>query len=64
MVIMMSSLNYAIPSDSLVLVSGANGYIASQIVDLLLELGFKVRGTVRSVRPWIDAYFQNKYGQD
>jgi nucleoside-diphosphate-sugar epimerase len=61
---MMSPSNYAIPPGSLVLVSGANGYIASQIVDLLLVLGFNVRGTVRSVRPWLDKYFQNKYGQD
>lgn len=31
-----------------VLVTGANGYIATWIVNFLLEAGFAVRGTVRS----------------
>jgi len=44
-------------------VSGANGFIASHIVDLLLELGFRVRGTVREAKPWLDKYFEEKYGQ-
>lgn len=38
----------AIKTGSFVLVSGANGFIASWICTLLLEQGFKVRGTVRS----------------
>lgn len=37
-----------IPPGSKVLVSGANGYIASWIVRTLLERGHAVRGTVRS----------------
>ena len=32
-----------------VLVSGASGYLASHVVYLLLEKGYKVRGTVRSL---------------
>ena len=33
-----------------VLVTGASGYIASHIVRLLLEKGYCVRGTVRSLQ--------------
>ncbi|KAF7594608.1 hypothetical protein BBP40_008875 [Aspergillus hancockii] len=47
---------------SLILVTGANGYIASHIIDLLLNLGYAVRGTVRSKRPWLDEFFCKKYG--
>ncbi|PNP58948.1 hypothetical protein THARTR1_01196 [Trichoderma harzianum] len=54
---------YAIPPGSLVLVTGANGYIASHIVNELLELGFNVRGTVREEKPWLDRFFQDKYGK-
>ena len=32
-----------------VLVTGANGFIAAWIIKLLLEQGFSVRGTVRSL---------------
>ncbi len=38
----------AIPKDSLVLVTGVNGYIASHIADQFLEAGYRVRGTARS----------------
>ncbi|GAA5826609.1 hypothetical protein JCM5353_004988 [Sporobolomyces roseus] len=37
-----------LPQDSLVLVTGANGYIGSHIVEQLLAFGFRVRGAVRS----------------
>lgn len=43
----MSSHETAVPKGSWVLVSGANGFVASHIIQLLLQLGFKVRGTVR-----------------
>ncbi|KAK0757255.1 hypothetical protein N5P37_009971 [Trichoderma harzianum] len=59
----MRPFEYAIPPGSLVLVTGANGYIASHIVNELLELGFKVRGTVREEKPWIDRFFEEKYGK-
>ena len=36
-------------TDSPVLVTGASGYIASHLIKILLERGFKVRGSVRSV---------------
>ena len=54
--------NPALPLGSQVLVTGANGYIASHIVDLLLELGYNVRGTVRSPKPWLDEFFRNRHG--
>ena len=54
---------YALPAGSLVLVSGANGYIASHIVDILLQLGFNVRGTIRTAKPWLDSFFHTKYGK-
>ncbi|GMT31165.1 hypothetical protein PFISCL1PPCAC_22462 [Pristionchus fissidentatus] len=38
------------PKDTLVLVTGASGYVASHVVHNLLKKGFKVRGTVRSLK--------------
>ncbi|KAF2433598.1 NAD(P)-binding protein [Tothia fuscella] len=38
------------PSEQTVLVTGANGFVAGQIINLLLKKGYKVRGTVRSDR--------------
>ena len=37
-------------SNERVLVTGASGFIATHIVKLLLEKGFIVRGTVRSLK--------------
>ncbi|KAF2354261.1 NAD-dependent epimerase/dehydratase [Trinorchestia longiramus] len=37
-------------ADKLVLVSGASGFVASHIVKLLQETGYRVRGTVRSLQ--------------
>lgn len=45
-----------------VLVTGANSYLASNIIDLLLSLGYLVRGTIRAEKPWIDEFFTSKYG--
>jgi nucleoside-diphosphate-sugar epimerase len=45
-------------------VTRANGYIASNIVDLLLQLRYNVRGTVRAEKPWLNAFFEKKYGKD
>ncbi|KAF8877683.1 hypothetical protein BD779DRAFT_1237798 [Infundibulicybe gibba] len=44
-----------------VLVSGANGFIAVWIVKVLLERGYDVRGTVRSVRK--GKYLQDMFAQ-
>ena len=38
------------PSSFVVLVTGANGFIASWIVYILLNRGYKVRGTVRNAK--------------
>jgi nucleoside-diphosphate-sugar epimerase len=37
------------PSDSVVLVTGVNGFLGSHIADQFLNAGFGVRGTVRSI---------------
>ncbi|CAG8037221.1 unnamed protein product [Penicillium salamii] len=47
-----------LPPQSRILVTGANGFIASHIVNLLLQRGYRVRGTVREPRPWLDQMFQ------
>lgn len=60
----MAPVEYAIPTGSLVLVTGANGYIGSHVVDQLLALGYRVRGTVRDSKPWLDEFFEKKYGKD
>ncbi|KAL1985643.1 hypothetical protein VTN96DRAFT_7510 [Rasamsonia emersonii] len=57
----MSESAYAIPPNSTIVVTGANGYIASHIVDVLLQLGFHVRGTVRSAKPWLDRLFEERH---
>ncbi|KAH8693752.1 hypothetical protein BGW36DRAFT_383640 [Talaromyces proteolyticus] len=59
----MSQPEYVIPKGSIILVTGANGYIASHIIDILLEIGFKVRGTVRSEKPWLDKLFSERHGK-
>lgn len=59
----MAPPEYSIPRGSLVLVTGANGYIGSHVVDQLLELGYNVRGTVRDKKPWLDEFFEKKYGK-
>lgn len=52
----------ALPKGSLILVTGANGYIGAKVADTLLQLGYRVRGTVRSEKPWLNEQF-NKYGE-
>ncbi|KNG84875.1 aldehyde reductase II [Aspergillus nomiae NRRL 13137] len=58
----MSSTDLAIPKGSLVVVTGANGYIASHVVDQLLQHGYEVRGTVRNAEKdsWLNDYFGTK----
>jgi uncharacterized protein YbjT (DUF2867 family) len=43
----LSSGDAAFPPGSLVLVTGASGFVATHIVDQLLLAGYHVRGTVR-----------------
>jgi len=58
--------NLALPLGSLVVVSGASGNIASHVIDQLLAAGYRVRGTVRSVKnkSWVEKHFTEKYGPD
>ncbi|KAE8378519.1 hypothetical protein BDV26DRAFT_292186 [Aspergillus bertholletiae] len=53
-----------IPRGSLVVVTGANGYIGSHVVDQLLQQGYNVRGTVRNTTrsSWMNDYFGAEYG--
>ncbi|OJJ99093.1 hypothetical protein ASPACDRAFT_1856676 [Aspergillus aculeatus ATCC 16872] len=59
---MTTSTDYTLPTDSWVVVTGANGYIASQVINAFLAKGYRVRGTVRSEKPWLVEGFQSKYG--
>ncbi|KAH8811169.1 hypothetical protein F5884DRAFT_267019 [Xylogone sp. PMI_703] len=61
---MSSSQELAIPKGSLVVVTGANGFIASHVVDQALDAGYNVRGTVRNAQKtaWMNKYFDDKYG--
>jgi uncharacterized protein YbjT (DUF2867 family) len=54
----------AIPEDSIVVVVGANGYIAVETCEKLLQAGYHVRGTVRDAskhRPWMHKLFDDKW---
>lgn len=53
---------YAIQPGARILVTGANGFIGSHVVQQLLSLGYVVRGTVRSQRLWLEELFNSKYG--
>ncbi|RSL84650.1 hypothetical protein CEP51_003753 [Fusarium floridanum] len=57
------SLDLALPLGSLIVVSGVNGFIGSHIADQLLAIGYRVRGTVRSLERsgWLEEYFGQKY---
>ncbi|RDW88391.1 hypothetical protein BP6252_00423 [Coleophoma cylindrospora] len=54
----------AIPEGSLVLVTGVNGYIASHVADQILEAGYKVRGTSRTLEKGnaVKAALEKKHG--
>jgi nucleoside-diphosphate-sugar epimerase len=54
----------AIPKDSIVLVTGVNGYIGSHVADQLMEAGYRVRGTARSASKVKDlgALWEKKFG--
>lgn len=60
----MDPSNYALPPGSRILVTGANGYIGTHVVDQLLGLGYAVRGTVRAEKPRLNEFFAQKYGPD
>lgn len=54
-----------LPKGSLILVTGVNGFVASHVVDRLLEDGFNVRGSVRSEEKgkWLHQVFGSRYGK-
>ena len=55
----------AIEKGALVLLTGVSGFIASHTADQLLDAGYKVRGTVRSLDKahWLYELFDGKYGK-
>ncbi|KFX88787.1 hypothetical protein V490_07397 [Pseudogymnoascus sp. VKM F-3557] len=59
---MASKESYAIKVGERILVTGANSFVGSNVVDLLLSLGYLVRGTIRSEKPWLEELFESKYG--
>ena len=54
------------PKESLILVTGANGFHGSHIVDQLLQYGYRVRGTVRDKdeAEMLSNRFTSTYGSD
>lgn len=54
-----------IPKDSMILVTGCNGFVASHIVDQLLILGYRVRGTTRDLAnvETISAQWKDTHGK-
>jgi nucleoside-diphosphate-sugar epimerase len=54
----------ALPKDSLVLVTGVNGYIGSHVADQFLEAGYRVRGTAREIAKaeGLKHLWEKKYG--
>jgi len=60
-----SSEDAAFPQGSLVLVTGASGFIATHIVDQLLLAGYRVRGTVRDEKKvvWTEKLFSERHGE-
>lgn len=60
----LSSSETAFPVGSLVLVTGASGFIATHVVDQLLLAGYVVRGTVRDEKKaaWTTALFSERHG--
>ncbi|KAG5744891.1 hypothetical protein H9Q70_012405 [Fusarium xylarioides] len=49
----------SVPPGVLILIAGANGYVASVAVQVFLQRGYRVRGTVRSItaNAWMKAFF-------
>lgn len=59
----MSDVKDTIPRGSKILVTGANGFIGSHVVDQLLSLGYLVRGSIREPKSWLNELFDKKYGK-
>jgi len=48
----------------LVVLTGANGYVAGHVADILLARGYRVRGTVRREHSLLTSHFQSLYGKE
>jgi nucleoside-diphosphate-sugar epimerase len=57
--------NSVLPQGSIILVTGANGLVGANVVDIFLQYGFSVRGTVRDTQKhaWLVSFFEHKYGK-
>jgi uncharacterized protein YbjT (DUF2867 family) len=57
-------MGIAIPKDSLILVTGINGFIGSHVADQLLKAGYRVRGTTRTIAKVqnLCAMWEKKFG--
>jgi nucleoside-diphosphate-sugar epimerase len=55
-----------IPVGSLILVTGANGYLGCRFSNTLIQQGYKVRGVVRDLErcEHVKAFFSQNYGND
>ncbi|EXM21900.1 hypothetical protein RAB80_012991 [Fusarium oxysporum f. sp. vasinfectum] len=53
----------SVPPGGLILITGANGYIASVAVHVFLQRGYHVRGTVRSItaNTWMKTFFGSNF---
>ncbi|KAK4062198.1 hypothetical protein Trihar35433_9019 [Trichoderma harzianum] len=53
----------SVPPGGLILVTGASGYIGSVTVQVFLQCGYRVRGSVRSIasNAWMKEYFGSKF---
>ncbi|OBT57153.1 hypothetical protein VE04_02280 [Pseudogymnoascus sp. 24MN13] len=62
--IQLAPADASLPKGSLVLVTGANGYIASHIVEQVRLAGYHVRGTVRDAAKaaWTTEVFNSRHG--
>jgi len=55
----------ALPSGSLVVVTGVTAFVGAHVANQVLERGFRVRGLVRDVRmaAWLEERFGSEYGR-
>jgi hypothetical protein len=61
---LIATMTPAIPLNSVVLVTGVNGFIGSHVANELILAGYRVRGTVRKVSKadGLKAFWEKKYG--
>ena len=54
----------AIPKGSLILITGVNGYLGSNVADQFLEAGYRVRGTTRDLKKaeGLKNFWEKKHG--